>query len=113
MEDNENSPAYELGYAMGLAAATWVFDGNTSRETYERVLKGIEDGDPEIYDAYRLPDLSGEDADGMTPVGLAAVLGLDFFAQAEAVDKACEDWEYGVGDGFWNSVERTARHMLS
>lgn len=37
---------YDLGYRAGEAAGSWVIDGNTSRETCERILRGIEEGDP-------------------------------------------------------------------
>jgi hypothetical protein len=38
--------AEELGRDAGKAAAGWVFDGNTPGEECQRVLSGIEDGDP-------------------------------------------------------------------
>jgi hypothetical protein len=112
--ENEHSEAYNLGYAEGKSAASWVFDGNTTEATYRYVLKGIEDGDPALYSMYdeRIPNLSGEYSDDMTPVKLARDLDLDFFADAEAVDTACEDWQYGASDGFWHSVEEMARHAL-
>jgi hypothetical protein len=49
---------------MAKNAASWVFDGNTEDATYRRVLKGIEDGDPEIMDALPCVDWSGQWADG-------------------------------------------------
>ena len=55
------------GAAAGRAAASWVFDGNTKDATYREVLKGIEDGDPEVMDRFRTPDLSGEWTDEPTP----------------------------------------------
>ena len=111
MYDEIQERAYTLGEEMGKAAASWVFDGNTTRETYARVLKGVEDCDPEIMDMYRVPDLSGEWADEMTPQRLANELGISY-ADDDAVAVACEHWEYGVSDGFWHEVERVARLQL-
>ena len=59
MQDNHTHYAADIGRSHGTAAARQAFDGNTDDETYRRVLAGIEDGDPEILDAYRVPDLSG------------------------------------------------------
>ena len=44
--------AGKLGRDAGKAAASWTFDGSTPEGTYRRVLRGIEDGDPLIMDAY-------------------------------------------------------------
>lgn len=35
---------------LATDAARWYLDGNADEETYRRVLKGIEDGDPMILD---------------------------------------------------------------
>jgi hypothetical protein len=43
--------AEELGRDVGKAAASRVFDGNTPEEAYQRVLRGIGDGDPAVLDA--------------------------------------------------------------
>src|SRR6185437_8828528 len=42
--------AEQLGRAAGKTAASCVFDGNTPREEYQRVLRGIEEGDPAVLD---------------------------------------------------------------
>lgn len=47
--------AEELGRDAGKAAASQVFDGSTPDEAYQRVLRGIEDGDPVVLDAARPP----------------------------------------------------------
>ena len=47
--------AEELGRDAGKAAASWVFDGNTPEEAYQRVLRGIEEGDPAVLDATEPP----------------------------------------------------------
>jgi len=63
--------AEELGASCGRDDAGWYFDGNTSAETYARVLQGLEDGDPAIVDTFPANPLSGEWAYGITS---AAVL---------------------------------------
>ncbi len=65
--DAVEAAAKELGGEAGRAAASWVFDGNTTTEEYARVLFGIEDGDPEVLDALPSPDLSGQWAGASTP----------------------------------------------
>lgn len=110
MIHEDASPAYIAGHEAGKNAASWVFDGNTTRETYEHVLKGIEDVDPMVMDMYRVPDLSGEWADGMTPDALINELGIDPYS--DDADTACDEWEQAVWDGFWEEVERVARYQL-
>jgi hypothetical protein len=77
MRDQLTDRATAIATTHGTSAAGWVFDGNTPDETYRRVLQGITDGDPEVLDAYRVPDLSGEYASDCTETGLADELGLD------------------------------------
>ena len=74
-----------LGREHGRNAASWCFDGNTTPERAQSVLKLLADGDPGVYDRIPSPDLSGQWAGGMTPRRLAEEIG--------ATD-ACErfDW---------------------
>lgn len=65
--------AAELGAEHGKNAASWwemdAIGGRASgnpAETARRVLQGLEDGDPVIYDAIPHADLSGEWAGDMT-----------------------------------------------
>jgi hypothetical protein len=69
------SDAEDLGRDVGKAAASWMFDGNTTEDTYRAVLRGIEDGDPAILGAYPSPGLSADG--GYTEADLARDLGLD------------------------------------
>ena len=96
------------GRNAGKSAASWVFDGNTKDETYKRVLQGIKDGDPEILDAFRTPNLSGEYADDPTPQTLAEDYDLDSDNDPEGwrLDEACTAWENAASDAFWAEVER-------
>ena len=47
--------ADELGRDAGTTAASWVFDGNTPEDAYQRVLRGIDDGDPAVLDEIEPP----------------------------------------------------------
>lgn len=92
----------------GKAAGSWVFDGNTSTETYAYVLRGFEDGDPEIMDMCPAP-LSGEWADSPTPDSLRKEYAL---YNDDEVDRACDRYEEKYQEGFWDEVERAARYQL-
>ena len=107
MQDNHTHYAADIGRSHGTAAARQAFDGNTDDETYRRVLAGIEDGDPEILDAYRVPDLSG----GCTSDDLARDLGLDSQADSHDVTLGAAHGAYrqAAGDAFWREAERIAR----
>lgn len=52
--------AYHYGHERGVAAGSWVIDGNTSEETARNLLRGIDDGDPVVYDVLPFAPLSGE-----------------------------------------------------
>jgi len=100
--------AGKLGRDAGKAAASWIFDGSTPEGTYRRVLRGIEDGDPLIMDAYQAPGLSA--ATGYTETGLADDLGLD--AGDEALAGAVTAYLDTAAESFWHEAERIARAHL-
>jgi len=100
--------AGKLGRAAGKAAASWIFDGSTPEETYRRVLRGIEDGDPLIMDAYQAPGLSA--ATGYTETGLADDLGLD--GGGDALAGAVTAYLDTAAESFWHEAERIARGHL-
>lgn len=106
--------ASELGADAGRAAASWATDGNTTPATYRRILQGIEDGDPEVLDAYRVPDLSGEYAGDPTPRTLADELGIDPASDdwADLEADLCDAWIDGASVGFWDELERVCRVQL-
>jgi hypothetical protein len=105
--------ARKMGAEHGQNAASWYFDGNTTDETYRRVLKGIEEGDPEILDTFPSSPLSGEWADDPTPTTLFRDLGLDAHAEAtfnpEAFDEVCSAYEDGFYEAVSHEIERVAR----
>jgi hypothetical protein len=109
--------AARIGASHGRNAASWYFDGNTSRETYERVLAGIDDGDPEIMDALPSSPLSGEWADSYSQFDLADDAGLvcderglydDFDLTA-----VCEAYTNAFEMAACAEIERAARYQLS
>lgn len=109
------SAARRMGREDGARAAAWTYDGNTSRETAERIVRGFEDGDPAVYDLFRAPDLSGEYADDPTPDSLARDLGLpaDDPRADWLVDELATAYEDGVASSFWPAVERAYRAILA
>lgn len=115
MRDQLTDRAAAIATSHGTAAASWVFDGNTSDETYDRVLRGTEEGDPGVLDAYRVPDLSGEYGSDYTEQDLADELGLDAASgtYADDLDSAATAYLDAAGLAFWHEVERVARdHFL-
>jgi hypothetical protein len=99
--------AGNLGREAGLAAASWVFDGNTPEDTYRAVLRGIDDGDPAILDAHPAPSLSADG--GYTEADLARDLGLDDDQLPPDAVTAFLDAATG---SFWHETERIARVHL-
>lgn len=107
----------------GKAAASWAFDGNTSRETYEQARKGIDDGDPAVMDAFRVPDLGGEYAGDFTDRDLADELGIDLPDVADDSESALDAWEsmtrisdvylFAVSAAYWDEVERVINVQLA
>jgi hypothetical protein len=106
------------GRSCGEAAASWFFDGNTPVEAYQRVLTGIEDGDPEILDALPAPRLSGEWAGDPTPASLVEACGVkaeDWEPDALSwlTDNLCDAWEDACWSAVQTEVERAAREALA
>ena len=103
--------ARDLGRDAGKAAASWFFDGNTSAETYARVLQGLEDGDPEVMGSLPSGPLSGEWAGDRTPASLLAE--LDLSEDDDRVDDICDAFEDGFYAASVEEIERVARYHLS
>ena len=84
-QSTSNEIIRRRGQTDGRAAGSWVIDGNTPDETCARILRGIEEGDPEILDA--LPELRlGEWADDPTFEQILAEEGLDALDEDAADD---------------------------
>ena len=92
------------GYAAGKAAGFWVTDGNTSVVEYRAILRGIEEGDPQVMDMEPSP-LSGEWAGESIPEIIEGYADMT----DEQADAACTEYEEGFSQGFWDEVERSCR----
>lgn len=101
------------GADHGRAAASWYFDGNTDEGTYVAVLRGIEDGDPEILDTFPLSPLSGEWADEPTPASVLEELGVPEDDGSGKDDTLRDEILGAYEDGFYEAsadeIERVAR----
>lgn len=108
--------AFALGAAAGLAAASWVADGNTSPEHIARMIAWMDDGDPMAFDYLpAMPNLSGEWADGPTPQSVYdEVYGLDTTdvgVDDWALEPIADAWEAGVASTFEYECKRILRAM--
>jgi hypothetical protein len=109
IEDKVAALARLMGETRGEAAASWVFDGNTTPETYAKVLDGIQSGDPALDDLVTAPNwLSGEFADGATPASLQADLALSDEVWEQAGSAVCDAYESAANDAFWDHVTKAA-----
>jgi hypothetical protein len=100
--------AEELGRDAGKAAADWVFDGNTTEEAYQRVLRGIEEGDPAVLDAVEPPAIgpgAGYDQDN-----LARDLGIE--PGDRGLPRAASAYADAFTSAFWQETEQAARDHL-
>jgi hypothetical protein len=97
--------AEELGRAAGTTAAGWVFDGNTPDEEYQRVLRGIEEGDPAVLDATEPPAIGP--AAGYDSGDLARDLGIE--PADRGLPRAVSAYADAFTDAFWQETERAAR----
>lgn len=117
--------AEALGRKAGESSAYWaiqdLWGGRATRgekETAQSVLRQLEDGDPAIYDAFSLPNLSGEWADEMNSNDLFwSCMGHEYFPDAddnmEIMDELCTTWEQAVSDSFFSTLEQSARDFLA
>jgi hypothetical protein len=97
--------AEELGRAAGKTAAGQVFDGNTPGEEYQRVLRGIEEGDPAVLDATEPPAIGP--AAGYDSGDLARDLGIE--PVDRGLPRALSAYADAFTDAFWQETERAAR----
>lgn len=104
------SLAYDEGATYGKAAASWYFDGNTTRETYARVLQGIEDGDPRIYDTFPSEPLNGMWADEPRARDILQLVGTS--EDDPGADDILAQYEDGYGVAVADEIERAARAAL-
>jgi hypothetical protein len=105
--------ARKIGEQNGKNAASWVFDGNTPIETYQTVLSGINEGDPQVYDMYAEPNFSGEYGDSYSERDLADEIGIDYLAvTTREMDEIAKHYLDAAQWAFWHEIERVARLQL-
>lgn len=105
--DEAETKMKEAGAEHGRNAASWYFDGNTSRDTYARVLRGIEEGDPEVMDTLPSSPLSGEWADEPNPFTvLEATLGKDYSVTEADEDELLRAYEDAFTTAAQHEIER-------
>lgn len=109
MNNEYTNIAYERGREHGDAEASWLFDGNTTTETYKTFLY--------LYNGCELPDeycprdpLSGEWA-GESSTELIGDL-LDCAGNDhEECDAIAEAYEQGYREGWYDRLVDTAEYM--
>jgi hypothetical protein len=102
--------ARQEGYERGVAAGSWLLDGNSTEDAARELLRGIEDGGPAVLDLLPSSPLSGEYADGLLP---RDVLGLyDVDEEHDAADDVLRAYEDGFARGVEDEAVRSARAML-
>lgn len=87
------------GTRAGKAAASWVFDGNTTDETYRATLQGIEDGDPAVMGGLSWEPLSGQWAGE----SITELLG-DLIAWRAVITEGAADDEEEADDEEWEAL---------
>ena len=99
--------ADSLGRKAGNNAASWIdFDEEGAR----RYLKGYEEGDPEIMDAFRVPDFSGVYSGDYTEKDLHDDLGVESESLSpEEEDELANAWMDAAGEAFWDALQERAR----
>lgn len=107
------SAVWEKAQENGKAAASWVFDGNTTMETFQHVLKGIQNVDPGIMDALRVPSLSGEYSDEFSEQDLIEEVNWVPHDGTETLSDLCDQYNDEVSTAFWEAVERVALEHIN
>jgi len=95
----------KAGRKAGKSAATWLCDGNTSKEAAQTLLKTIENCELEVPSPF-----SGEFADEPSlDETLSEVLGIDVEELQEGErDILAEAFEFAFYDGYLEEAERLA-----
>lgn len=95
--------SHNRGYAHGRNMASWLFDGNTTQETYRTFIRLYNDGG--LPDDFLPPaPLSGEWAEESIPELLGDLMdGDDYFDE-----QVMESYEDGFNEGWWDELVTTA-----
>lgn len=116
------SDAEAIGTEHGKNAAGWVFDGNTPRETYAAVLRGLDAGDPAVLDALPAATLVDDDEDQPNADGYSeGDLASDLVGDDEYVDlishprwgEICDAYLMAADTACQQEIERQARYQLA
>jgi len=100
--------AENWGREAGSNAAEWaIVPDRMSKEDMLRMIAGIEAGDPKVMDAFNVPNLSGEYADGEDEETLADKLGIK---DEDELQVSCDAWENGSTAAFWEKVGDVLRY---
>lgn len=121
--ENAMAKAYEMGKRTGANSAEWYAQGTFNRyrnkdsEMAKSILQMIDDCDPMFWNCVQLPNLSGEYADGDTPMSIYSDLCFEFklYTNMEEgedeypvdhwlLEGFCNQYEIGVTDGFENKI---------
>jgi hypothetical protein len=103
----ENTPEYRVwkqAQNKGKAAASWVFDGNTTKPTFLQALKWISDGDPQM-ETLEPRSLRGDYTDEQ----LLADAGWVPHDGTDLRDDLIAQYDQDTVAAFWHEVEKIAR----
>lgn len=119
------STAVELGTEHGRNAAEWfaqdAFGGRhtgVSKEAARRILQMLDDGDPALWDAANVPNLSGEWADSMTTRKLSQYCAEKVGCNHDSIDPDTEDrlagyYEEAAQDAWSGRVYKMATYCAN
>lgn len=111
-EEERSKVLREDGYAAGVAAGSWVVDGNTPDHACHEIVRMFDEGDPLIYDAMPSP-LSGEWADDHTSRDILDRCGIYADSiEPEEETELLDEWSDGFRDGWEAEVRRSAQSQL-
>lgn len=112
-DKEENREIKRRGMEDGSMAASWLVDGNTPDpiQALQRLVQGIEDGDPEILDELPQPRLGGEFADDPTWEDILKE-ELDEYSDDRLFNGEYDDLENSYHEGFTEGIEKELRHKL-
>ena len=114
--------AEKLGQESGKNAAEWnsqyLWGGRhtgNSKRAAAAFLTAFDNCDGDYLDNIDPPNLSGENADSMTPNRLLELLSCQEFTEEEMEelqDDICQAWETGCNEEFWNTLCESATDVL-
>ena len=104
-----DSDVEEAGAKAGKDAASWY-----EADDWNRVLQGIEDGDPEVLDTFPFLDLSGQHAGGTTDADILNEIGIDSEdteIEPEVLDELINLFRDAYDQAVSEEIERRANQM--